>query len=173
MQLSEYRNLVNHMEWADAQVWTSILSKPLLENDDWIKERMHHYHSTQWAYGQIIFKLPINIPELRNFADINSIGCWASCFYKEFSDMFSKLDEIELQEKVEFPWSTRIAEKFGSISPANVGESIIQLALHSTHHRGQVVMHLREAGIEPPMTDFIAWIWMRCPKASWNIHSAA
>jgi hypothetical protein len=31
------------------------------------------------------------------------------------------------------------------------------------YHRGQVATRLRERGGEPPLTDFIAWIWMHRP----------
>jgi len=34
---------------------------------------------------------------------------------------------------------------------------------HTTCHRGQVATRLRERGAEPPLTEFIAWIWMRRP----------
>ncbi|NTW75253.1 MAG: hypothetical protein HGB29_10375 [Chlorobiaceae bacterium] len=27
---------------------------------------------------------------------------------------------------------------------------------------------LRELGIEPPMTDFIAWVWAQKPAAAWS-----
>lgn len=173
MQESEYRKLINHMEWADAQIWMSVLNLPSLEHDEWIKERLHHYHSTQWAYGQILLKLPIIIPELNSFPDIRSIGFWARRFYKEMSVRFIGLNETELQQNVEFPWVAQVVKQLGSITPATVGESILQLVLHSTHHRGQAAMYLRQVGAEPPMTDFIAWIWMQCPAPEWGILSAA
>jgi uncharacterized damage-inducible protein DinB len=49
-----------------------------------------------------------------------------------------------------------------------VAECLLQLALHSAHHRGQVAAWLREAGGEPPLTDFIAWVWMRRPAPTWD-----
>jgi uncharacterized damage-inducible protein DinB len=39
--------------------------------------------------------------------------------------------------------------------------------MHSTYHRGQVNARLRELGIEPPLTDYIAWIWFGRPEAEW------
>jgi hypothetical protein len=54
MQVSEYRSLIRHMEWADALIWRPVLSLPSMEHDGWMRHRLHHYHSTQWAYGQLL-----------------------------------------------------------------------------------------------------------------------
>ncbi len=168
MLKNEYRRLISHMEWADAQIWKSVLSLPSLHHDDWLKEHLHHYHSTQWAYGQILLKLPLMVPELSAFPDIRSLGLWVRRFYGEVSPKLAGCSEEQYQQNVEFPFAEKVAERLGSVSPATVGESIIQLALHSAHHRGQIVVKLREAGGEPPVTDFIAWVWMRCPAADWG-----
>ncbi len=48
-----------------------------------------------------------------------------------------------------------------------VGQSAVQVAMHSTHHRGQVAARLRELGVEPPMVDFIVWVWIGKPAAEW------
>jgi uncharacterized damage-inducible protein DinB len=69
---------------------------------------------------------------------------------------------------LDFPWSAQVLKRLGSAGPATVGESILQLVLHTTYHRGQVSGRLREAGGEPPLTDFIAWIWMQRPRPDWG-----
>jgi uncharacterized damage-inducible protein DinB len=51
---------------------------------------------------------------------------------------------------------------------ATTGECLLQLALHTAYHRGQVATRLRERGSEPPLTDFIAWIWMHRPAPDWE-----
>jgi hypothetical protein len=172
MERSEYRDLINHMEWADARTWMCVLNLPSLEDDEWIKEHLHHYHSTQWAYGQILLRRPIVIPELSSFPDLRSVGLWARRFYRELSGRLIGLDETELHRNVEFPWAAQIAKRPRGTSPATAGQSIIQLALHSTHHRGQVVMRVRQAGGEPSVTDFIAWLWMGCPAPEWGVLSS-
>jgi hypothetical protein len=171
MQESDYRNLIHHMEWSDARIWTCILNSTSSRHDEWIKERLHHYHSTQWAYGQILLKMPIVIPELGNFPDIKSVGLWAQRFYKELCPKVIGFSRTEFQHKVEFPWSAQGIDGLGNAVPANAGESLIQLALHSAHHRGQAAMRVRETGGKPPATDFIVWIWMGRPAAQWGVLS--
>ena len=45
----------------------------------------------------------------------------------------------------------------------------MQVALHSTYHRGQINARIRELGGEPPLTDFIAWVWAGKPQPSWPL----
>jgi uncharacterized damage-inducible protein DinB len=48
-----------------------------------------------------------------------------------------------------------------------IGETILQVALHSIYHRGQVNARLRALGQEPPLVDYIAWIWLGRPDPKW------
>jgi uncharacterized damage-inducible protein DinB len=48
-----------------------------------------------------------------------------------------------------------------------MGESLFQLTSHGTYHRGQVNSRLRELGAEPPLVDYIAWIWLGRPAPAW------
>jgi len=47
-------------------------------------------------------------------------------------------------------------------------ETMHQVVLHSTYHRGQVAAYLRTLGGEPPLTDYIAWLWAGRPAAEWK-----
>ncbi len=44
---------------------------------------------------------------------------------------------------------------------------MIQVYLHSSYHRGQVNSLIRRSNNEPPLTDFIAWVWLGKPAALW------
>jgi uncharacterized damage-inducible protein DinB len=48
-----------------------------------------------------------------------------------------------------------------------VAETMLQVTFHSAYHRGQVSARLREVGVEPPLVDYIAWIWFGRPDAPW------
>jgi uncharacterized damage-inducible protein DinB len=50
---------------------------------------------------------------------------------------------------------------------------VAELVLHTSYRRGQVATRLRERGAEPPLTDFIAWIWMGRPVPDWRDVEAA
>jgi uncharacterized damage-inducible protein DinB len=49
-----------------------------------------------------------------------------------------------------------------------LAETMLQVASHSTYHRGQVNARLRELAGEPPLVDYIAWIWFGRPAPEWN-----
>ena len=169
----DYGDLLRHMEWADALIWRSVLSMPSLEHDERIKERLLHFHATQWAYGQVLRGRPLEIPDLDDFHDLRSIGLWARRFYRDIPPYIDGLTEAGLTQKVEFPWAEQVAKRLGSASPATVGESLLQVVLHTTYHRGQVATRVRESGGEPPLTDFIAWVWVGRPAPDWgNLETA-
>ena len=44
---------------------------------------------------------------------------------------------------------------------------MIQVTIHSTHHRGQFNARLRQVGGEPPLVDYIAWVCFGRPPAEW------
>ena len=48
-----------------------------------------------------------------------------------------------------------------------MAETCLQVCSHSTYHRGQVNARLREIGAEPPLVDYIAWLWFERPAADW------
>ena len=44
-------------------------------------------------------------------------------------------------------------------------ETLLQIPLHSTYHRGQIAIRMRELGGEPAATDFILWVFIDKPAA--------
>ena len=156
------------MEWADALIWKSVLSVPSLELDGPMRERLHHFHSTQCAYGQLMRGMAVDIPDLSTFSTLRSVGQWARQFYRDITPYFDGLKEKDLSLSVEFPWAELLTRRFGRVGATTVGDSILELALHTTYHRGQVALRLREAGGEPPLTDFIAWVWLHRPAPDWR-----
>lgn len=157
------------MEWADASFWRAVLKEPALARDMATRERLHHLHSTQWAYLQVLLGRPIDVPELATFPDLRTVGQWARRFYAEMPALYEGLEGTRAERHVEFPWARLIAERYGApAGPATAGECILQLALHTAHHRGQVATIVRAAGAEPATIDYIAWIWMRRPAPDWS-----
>jgi uncharacterized damage-inducible protein DinB len=169
----EYRALLRHMEWADSLTWKAALGVPSLQDDLELRERLHHFHSTQWAYLQLWRGEPLRVPELSSFADLSSLGRWARGYYLELPGYLEKLSEQALHGEVEFPWAAELAQRFGRVGPATLGDSMLQIVLHTTHHRAQVATRLRDGGGEPPMIDFIAWVWMHRPAPRWEGFLAA
>ena len=48
-----------------------------------------------------------------------------------------------------------------------LGETVFQVWAHTTAHRAQVNTRLRDAGVTPPLVDYIGWLWAGRPQADW------
>ncbi len=162
------QQLVRHMEWADALVWNSALALPRAHHDKLMRERFHHVHSVHWAYLQIWRGEPLDLADLTTFEDLRAIHAWSRGFYGEVAGHLGTLDAEALQQEINFPWADELVERFGAAQPATFAETILQLSSHTTHHRGQICTRLREIGGEPPLIDFIAWIWTGKPAPEWS-----
>ena len=69
------------------------------------------------------------------------------------------VSDARLQETIGMPWF-----KDPPLS-ITVEDALTQCAMHSHYHRGQNATRLRELGGDPPMTDFIVWLWKGRPAA--------
>jgi uncharacterized damage-inducible protein DinB len=78
------------------------------------------------------------------------------------------LAEESVAQIVALPWGEMVAARIGQTPAAStLAETLQQVTMHSTYHRGQVNARLRELGAEPPLVDFIAWVWLGKPAAHW------
>jgi uncharacterized damage-inducible protein DinB len=168
MLLTEIRNLLRHMEWADALMWRAITGANRPAGDRPFTERLYHLHAVHWAYLQIWRGETVNIPKPETFADLPSLRTWARAYYAELPAFSNGLDEAALGRVITLPWADEIVRRFGSAHPATLGQTMLQVALHTTHHRGQLATKVRELGTDPPLMDFVAWIWMGQPAPVWE-----
>jgi uncharacterized damage-inducible protein DinB len=173
MHARDVQGLLTHMEWADGLMWVSVIGLGSADREPRLRERLHHLHSVQWAYLQIWRGEPMQIPDVSSFDDLRSLLGWAQAYYRELPVWLATLDDAVLDRPVQFPWAEHIAKQYGSAGPVTLGESALQVALHTAYHRGQMATRIRELGGEPPLTDYVAWLWMARPAPRWDIASRA
>lgn len=90
-------------------------------------------------------------------------------YQQKLNDFLSSQNELDKDKIVLIPWSIFMERRVGKkVVPATLEETIIQVASHSTYHRGQINSRFRELGGEPPSVDFIIWVWLGKPKADWD-----
>ncbi len=164
------RDLFAHMEWADAVVWHAVFAAPAAAADKRCLELLQHYTLTQRAF--------FDLWRHREF-DRQALGAAASADLAQtfvlhrryFGELFAWLSQVGEEpqgETLVVPWAAMLEQKLGRTPvPVSVGESMVQVAMHSAHHRGQLNARLRELGCEPPLVDFIAWAWIGKPAAGW------
>src|SRR5581483_2568789 len=164
-QLAALRDLIAHMTWADRVVLKAALGNSTAAGDAVIREKLHHLHLVQRAFLHLWTRTPFALRELSSFAALSEIAEWAYGYHAEVHSFMEGAGEAALQEIIAIPWAERVLELTGgkAAGVVRLGESMLQVTLHSAYHRGQVNMRLREIGGDPPLTDYIAWLWLGRP----------
>lgn len=160
--------MMRQTEWADALVWRAVLAHPAAADDPATRERLHHVHLVQRVYLSLWRGEPLQVTEAPAFADLRALRDWGRDFHLEAAAYLDAAAKGAWEREIRFPWADRLAERFGVARPATFAETVVQVASHSTYHRGQINARLRELGGEPPLTDFVAWIWAGRPAPRWD-----
>ena len=167
MVSEELRELLAHMRWADAVVWTEVLAVSEAADDTRLRELLHHVHSVQRAYLHVFRGEPVDLPKPTDFESLDALAGWGRECHDALEDFVDTVGPRELERELRFPWAERLAARFGTVHPATVRQGLHQIASHSTYHRGQINARIRELEGEPPLTDFVAWIWAGRPAPDW------
>lgn len=167
MNQDEATQLLTHMEWGDSVIWKSILATDSARQDPAVMARLHHIHVVQYIYMRMWSGEPGLGRELATFRDLEEVQNWARATYADLRAFSENAGPEVFSQAVEFPWADELVKWFGEARPATVQETIVQVAMHTSHHRGQLCSTIRLHGGEPPLVDFIGWVWMGKPAPDW------
>ncbi|MGH9313800.1 MAG: DinB family protein [Vicinamibacterales bacterium] len=169
--IESLRELYRWMEWADASVWRAVLAAPAAEGDKKLREWLVHIHVVQRAFLHVWTSQSVMaaFKEPSDFASLSAMLEWARPYYAEARRFLDPLDAAALARPVTMPWVDEYQKQLGrTFSTPTLSETMFQVVSHSTYHRGQVNARLRELDGEPPLVDFIAWVWFGKPKPEWT-----
>ncbi|HVF89497.1 MAG TPA: DinB family protein [Blastocatellia bacterium] len=167
MDIDTLADLYRHMEWADATVWASVLASEAGGTDAKLRDYLGHLHYVQRAFLRAWRGEPLDTP-YPSFEDPKALLQWARAYYGEAFAMLETLNAEKISEPMIMPWAGMVEKRLGRKPDATtLGETLLQVALHSTYHRGQANARLRAVGGETPMVDYIAWVWAGRPAAAW------
>ncbi|EAT60055.1 DinB family protein [Chlorobium ferrooxidans] len=159
--------LTQHMEWADGVVFSAILGRAQAEGDEVLLKRLRHIHLVQKAFFDVWKNQPVN-PHSTDAMNASELAAFAKSLHREIQEFQNTLTQDDLDRIILLPWAGMISRSLGfEVANPTLGQTLMQVTAHSSYHRGQVNSRLRELGIDPPMTDFIAWVWARKPAPSW------
>lgn len=162
---------LSHMAWADSVVWQAVLASPKAHQDKNLKERLSHIHMVQHAFLGLWRKTaPATDSNAKH--SMREILIYGRSFHEEASTYWDTLSAPDLKQSVDVPWASEYTDPKGTeaVKP-NLGETLLHLCGHTTHHRGQIAARLREIGGEHPITDFIVLIWRGRQDAVWPAES--
>ena len=171
MDRREFRDLLTHMEWADAETWRAVRDLPAAKTDERLRWLFHHSHLVQSIYLQAWRGDPFLLTELKAYPDLAAIHAWSRPYYPLVAAFAETVDESRFARPVDFPWSQMIVDKFGKALPATLGESAFQVFMHTSYHRGQISTRIREIGGEPPLIDYLYLVWAGRPAPDWGAKS--
>lgn len=169
LPLDTVHDLYRQMEWADARMWDAILTAPD-EHGPELVERLYHIHFTQRAFLQVWKGERFEPYDPSRFGTRTELYEWAMSYYPIVSGYLSELDAGRLPTPLAAPWAKLYVHQIGGPpSGTTLGETIFQVWAHTTAHRAQIGTRLRQFGVEPPLVDYIAWIWAGRPQPRWTV----
>jgi uncharacterized damage-inducible protein DinB len=169
MNVPDLANLARYMAWADATLWAAVLSAAASREDGRLRATLHHLHLVQHIFVQAWLGEPLDTREASAFASLDDLAGWGHEAHRRVAGFLdSRSDVRDLDRPFRESWTDHFELRTGARAPAHtLGESFLQVVLHSSHHRGQLCTRLREVGVEPPTVDFIVWLWAGKPEPAW------
>jgi uncharacterized damage-inducible protein DinB len=159
------RELARHMAWADATVWSSVLTASATANDPKIADTLHHIHLVQHIFVQAWTHATFAVRERSEFPTLDEIAIFGLEGRRGVLAFAESVSAEELDRELRMPWAAFFEQQSKQAAGVHtLGESMLQVFLHTQHHRGQVCMRMREIGVAPPTVDFILWLWAGRPS---------
>ncbi|HYC62634.1 MAG TPA: DinB family protein [Thermoanaerobaculia bacterium] len=162
------RDTFRHMQWADAEIWRAIDAVPAASSDQKLMAILLHLHAVQRAFYLMWTNSEIDPEALYAARDVDTLRAWARSYYADADAFLAQTSSDALNDIVVMPWLQYFAEQLGRpLQAPTLADTLVQLPAHSTYHRGQINARLREVGGEPPLVDYIAWVWFGRPEPAW------
>lgn len=154
--------LYQHQAWADAEIWRAVFTHKPSASDEAILKRLNHINQTQRAFLILSRGEILDRKNFRDVADPSSLRQTVREYHEQAIEFVTSISDAQLHVVLTIPWFRNPPLEI------TVGQALTQAAMHSHYHRGQNAMRIRELGSEPPLTDYIAWIWKKKPEPNWD-----
>jgi uncharacterized damage-inducible protein DinB len=138
--------LLGHMRWADALVADALQGTPTPDRE---AERLFaHIASVEHLWYSRILERQPDYAVWPSLAPSESRGL-ASETASLFEQLVTEAGVTALARVVSYRNSA------GRDYHNSIADIITHVAMHGSHHRGQIVRQLRASGIEPPYVDYV------------------
>jgi len=156
------QDLFAHQEWADSVHWRALAAHPGALDDDAIRKRLHHLHSVQRMFLDVWRGTPRRPAPFESYPSMEALRKDVRAYYGELNGFLRTQEPAALNEPLRVPWFPDPKR------PVRLSETMVQVVMHSAHHRAQNAVRLRELGGAMPTTDYIVWIVEDRPAPVWD-----
>ena len=155
------QDMLRHMAWADA-TWFSAWDRSGLQDDPDLLQRMQHTADVQGAFLMVLRGEEVLFPGERPDPEFQRLRALTRANHEAFKALFRDLEPEAIARTVLVPWFP------GRPCRVTVAEALTQVAMHTQHHRGQLMTRIKALGGKPQNVDYIIWAWKDRPEGRWD-----
>jgi uncharacterized damage-inducible protein DinB len=155
------RDLLAHAEWANAVFFNAWATSPARDHEE-LRSRVGHIVGVQHGFLSVFHGEQPRRPPDGPPPSYENLKARAEFVHAGLREFAATLDSESLTRKVHIPWFPD--------PPCNItiAEALVQVAMHTQHHRGQCMTRLKDFGGEAKNVDWIIWLWKHKPEARWD-----
>lgn len=146
-----------YTDWANARLVEAVES---LTPEQWTRPIVGSFGSVRATFSHVVLaewlwlrrwrgESPAHVPEWESSVAVGVLTAQIRSVAEERRLVLDRLTEVELQRVVE------CRNLAGEKLRLRLIDLLMHVVNHSTFHRGQVVMMLRQLGVVPPSTDLL------------------
>jgi uncharacterized damage-inducible protein DinB len=154
-------DLMAHAEWANAVFFHIWDKSPARDHED-LRRRIGHIVGVQQGFLSVLRGEAPSRPPDGPPPPLEALKARAVAGHTGLRDYVAALQPDGLTRTVQIPWFP------DPPCVITVAEALVQVAMHTQHHRGQCMTRLKDYGGEPKNVDWIIWLWKQKPAARWN-----
>ena len=159
--LTLLRELMGHAEWANAVFFHAWGGSPARDHEE-MRRRVGHIIGVQQGFLAVLRDEEPGSPPTGPPPSFESLKERARAGHDGLRDFAASLDADGMARTVRIPWFP------DPPCVITVAEALVQVAMHSQHHRGQCMTRLKDFGGEPKNVDWIIWLWKQKPEGRWD-----
>jgi uncharacterized damage-inducible protein DinB len=155
-------DLMAHQSWADAAFFHCWEGSPRTLEDEDVRRRTAHIAMVQEGFRKLIAGEPVSRPPEQPVPGFAELKERIRASGGALRTLLEGMTEERLARPLDVPWLQ------GKPTEITIAEALVQVAMHSQHHRGQNMSRLKQLGGTPQNVDWILWVWHGRPEGSWE-----
>jgi uncharacterized damage-inducible protein DinB len=145
------QSLFEHLVWADSATLSAIRACAGAPDDNEIRKLLHHVVSVERFFLSLFQGRAFDAHrEMQPPASFDDLQASFQETHRDALDYVAQLEETELAREIPMP-------RMENFRPT-LRDLLMQVVMHSEHHRAQCAARLRALGGHPTVTDYIMWV---------------